>query len=190
MLFWGRHYHAYSSLVSSTPYTLGGASITPTQGLIVLLAGALMAGLTWLIARTRMGRAMRATAENPAIAQLLGVDTHRVIALSFVLGSALAAVAGVMVSLQYGVAHYNMGFMLGLKAFTAAVLGGIGNLPGAMVGGLLLGLIEALGAGYIGDLTGGVLGSHYQDVFAFGVLIAVLVFRPAGLLGENVAERA
>jgi branched-chain amino acid transport system permease protein len=94
------------------------------------------------------------------------------------------------VASNYGIAHYNMGFMLGLKAFTAAVLGGIGNLAGAVVGGLLLGVIEALGAGYIGDLTGGVLGSQYQDVFAFFVLIGVLVLRPAGLLGERVAERA
>jgi branched-chain amino acid transport system permease protein len=105
-------------------------------------------------------------------------------------GSALAAVAGIMVSANYGIVHYYMGSMLGLKAFTAAVLGGIGNLRGAMLGGVLLGLIESLGAGYIGDLTGGFLGSNYQDVFAFFVLIAVLIFRPSGLLGERVAERA
>src|SRR5207244_2560129 len=102
---------------------------------------------------------------------------------------ALAALAGVMVSTHYGIAHYSMGFMLGLKAFTAAVLGGIGNLGGAMLGGVLLGVIEALGAGYIGDLTGGVFGSNYQDVFAFIVLIVVLVFRPSGLMGERVSER-
>jgi branched-chain amino acid transport system permease protein len=95
-----------------------------------------------------------------------------------------------LVSINYSVAHYQMGFMLGLKAFTAAVLGGIGNLAGAMVGGLLLGLIEALGSGYVGDLTGGVFGSNYRDVFAFIVLIVVLIFRPSGLLGERVAERA
>jgi branched-chain amino acid transport system permease protein len=106
------------------------------------------------------------------------------------MGSALAAVAGVMVSANYGLTHYYMGFILGLKAFTAAVLGGIGNLRGAMMGGLLLGLIESLGAGYIGDLTGGFFGSNYQDVFAFFVLVAVLVFRPSGLLGERLAERA
>jgi branched-chain amino acid transport system permease protein len=95
-----------------------------------------------------------------------------------------------MVSAYYGLAHYYMGFSLGLKAFTAAVLGGIGNLGGAMLGGLLLGIIESLGAGYIGSLTGGFLGSNYQDVFAFFVLILVLVFRPSGLLGERIAERA
>jgi branched-chain amino acid transport system permease protein len=95
-----------------------------------------------------------------------------------------------MIGATYSVVHFSMGFLPGLKAFTAAVLGGIGNIPGAMVGGLLLGLIEALGAGYIGDLTGGVLGSHYQDVFAFIILVAVLIFRPQGLLGERVADRA
>jgi len=95
-----------------------------------------------------------------------------------------------MVSAYYGLAHYYMGFLLGLKAFTAAVLGGIGNVAGAMLGGMLLGIIESLGAGYIGPLTGGFLGSHYQDVFAFFVLIVMLVFRPSGLLGERVGERA
>jgi branched-chain amino acid transport system permease protein len=190
MLFWGRNYHAFPPLLPANPHAVLGASITDVQILIMVLAALIMFGLTQLIERTRLGRAMRATAENPAIAQLMGVNINRVIALTFVLGSALGAIAGVMVSANYGIAHYNMGFMLGLKAFTAAVLGGIGNLPGAMLGGLLLGLIEALGAGYIGDLTGGFLGSHYQDVFAFAVLILVLVFRPAGLMGEKVSERA
>ena len=111
---------------------------------------------------------------------------HNVI-FTFVIGD--LAVAGVMVSAYYGIAHYYMGFLLGLKAFTAAVLGGIGNIAGAMLGGLLLGVIESMGAGYIGDLTGGFMGSHYQDVFAFFVLILVLVFRPSGLLGERVGER-
>ena len=133
---------------------------------------------------------MRATAENPEIASLMGVNVNSVIALTFILGAALAAVAGILVSANYSVAHYSMGFILGLKAFTAAVLGGIGNLAGAMLGGLLLGLIESIGAGYIGDLTGGFLGSHYQDVFAFLVLITVLVFRPTGLMGERVADRS
>jgi branched-chain amino acid transport system permease protein len=133
---------------------------------------------------------MRAVAENQHAAQLMGVDINRVISITFMLGSALAAIAGLMISANYGLAHYYMGFLLGLKAFTAAVLGGIGNLRGAMLGGLLLGLIESLGAGYIGDFTGGFLGSNYQDVFAFFVLIAVLVFRPSGLLGERIAERA
>ena len=120
----------------------------------------------------------------------MGVDADKVISLTFALGGALAALAGVMVATNYGNVHFYMGFTPGLKAFTAAVFGGIGNLPGAMLGGLILGLIESLGAGYVGDLTGGVFGSNYQDVFAFAVLILVLIFRPSGLLGERVADRA
>jgi branched-chain amino acid transport system permease protein len=119
----------------------------------------------------------------------MGIDIDRVIGATFVIGAALAAVAGVMVGTYYGIAHYTMGSLLGLKAFCAAVLGGIGNLPGAMLGGFILGIVEALGAGYIGDFTGNWFGSNYQDVFAFIVLILVLVFRPSGLLGERVGER-
>ena len=133
---------------------------------------------------------MRATSQNQVVAGLMGIDINRIIALTFIIGAALGAVAGVMNGTYYGIAHYQMGFVLGLKAFSAAVLGGIGNLGGAMLGGVLLGLIEALGAGYVGDLTGGVFGSNYQDVFAFLVLIAVLVLRPQGLLGERVGDRA
>jgi branched-chain amino acid transport system permease protein len=120
----------------------------------------------------------------------MGVNANQVIAATFAIGAALAAVAGVLVAMNYNIAQFSMGFIPGLKAFTAAVLGGIGNLAGAMIGGLLLGLIESLGAGYIGDLTGDFLGSHYQDIFAFVVLILVLVFRPSGIMGERVADRA
>jgi branched-chain amino acid transport system permease protein len=190
MIIWGRQYHSFPALLPDTPHQIGGAAINDLQILIVLLACAIMGGLLFLVHRTRLGRAMRATSQNPEVAGLMGVNINTVIAVTFVIGSALAAVAGIMVSAYYGIAHYFMGFMLGLKAFTAAVLGGIGNLAGAMLGGLLLGIIESLGAGYIGPLTGGFLGSHYQDVFAFLVLILVLVFRPSGLLGERVAERA
>ena len=190
MLIWGRRYHTVPALIPPTPHTLAGATITNVQILIIVVSSLIMAGLMGLVHFTRLGRAMRATAENPVVAGLMGVNINRIISATFVIGSALAAIAGVLVSSNYGIAHYYMGFVLGLKAFTAAVLGGIGNLPGAMVGGLLLGLIESLGAGYVGDLTGGFLGSHYQDVFAFLVLIMVLVFRPTGLLGERVSERA
>jgi branched-chain amino acid transport system permease protein len=190
MMLWGRSYHAMPQLLPETTFALGGVQITVIQIVIIGVAGLTMAALLVLVNRTRLGRAMRATAENPGIAALMGVDANRIIVLAFMIGAALAALAGMLVASNYGIAHYNMGFMLGLKAFTAAVLGGIGNLAGAVVGGLLLGVIEALGAGYIGDLTGGVLGSQYQDVFAFFVLIGVLVLRPAGLLGERVAERA
>lgn len=190
MLTWGSNYLPFPPLLPSAPHDVFGASITDLQILIVVLAAGLMVALMLLVNRTRLGRAMRATAENPSIAALMGVDVNRIISFTFVLGSALGAVAGVMVSANYSIAHYSMGFMLGLKAFTAAVLGGIGNLAGAMLGGLLLGLIEAFGSGYIGDLTGGVFGSNYRDVFAFMVLILVLVFRPSGLMGEKVSERA
>ena len=190
MMIWGREYHAFPQLINNQSHHVGGAIINDIQIVIIITALGLMAGLMAIVHRTSLGCAMRAVAENQHAAQLMGVDVNRVISVTFMLGSALAAIAGLMVSANYGLAHYYMGFLLGLKAFTAAVLGGIGNLRGAMLGGLLLGLIESLGAGYIGDLTGGVLGSQYQDVFAFFVLIAVLVLRPSGLLGERVAERA
>ena len=190
MILWGRQYHSFPALLPAAPHSFAGATVSELQVFIVLLATAVMAGLAALVHRTRFGRAMRATSQNPEIAGLMGVNINTVISLTFVIGSALAALAGIMVAAYYGVAHYFMGFMLGLKAFTAAVLGGIGNLAGAMLGGLLLGVIESLGAGYIGSLTGGFLGSHYQDVFAFAVLILVLVFRPSGLLGERISERS
>ena len=190
MLVWGRSYFSFPAVFATTTYAVAGAAVTDLQILIVLLAAALMAGLLLVVHRTRLGLAMRATAENAQVAGLMGVDANRVIVAAFLLGAALAAVAGLMVSAYYGIAHYYMGFMFGLKAFTAAVLGGIGNIAGAMLGGLLLGLIESLGAGYIGDLTGDVLGSNYQDVFAFLVLVVVLTIRPSGLLGERVSERS
>jgi branched-chain amino acid transport system permease protein len=190
MLIWGRQYLSFPPILPQGRYEILGAHITNLQIFIIVMSLSVMAGLWVLVERTKLGRAMRATAQSKEVAQLMGVNVDRVISATFIIGSALAAIAGVLVSAYYGLAHYYMGFMLGLKAFSAAVLGGIGNIAGAMLGGLLLGVIEALGAGYIGDLTGGFLGSHYQDVFAFFVLIIVLVFRPSGLLGERVANRA
>ncbi|MCA3218690.1 MAG: branched-chain amino acid ABC transporter permease [Burkholderiales bacterium] len=190
MIIWGRNYMQFPQLLPAAPIEIFGATVTLTKLLIIVLSAVIMVGLMLLVNGTRLGRAMRATAENPRIASLMGVNPNYVIAVTFAIGAALAAVAGVMIAANYAVAHFYMGFMPGLKAFTAAVLGGIGNIPGAMIGGLLLGLIESLGAGYIGTLTGGVLGSHYQDVFAFIVLCAVLILRPSGLLGERVADRA
>ncbi len=189
MMIWGRQYIPFPAILPNEPIQLGSATFMPVQGVIVLLSAVLMGALLLLVHRTKLGRAMRAAAQSPSVARLMGVSVDRVVASTFVIGSILAAVAGVMVSANYGQAHAYMGFMLGLKAFSAAVLGGIGNLAGAVVGGLLLGIIESLGAGYIGDLTGGFLGSQYQDVFAFLVLILVLVFRPSGLLGERSADR-
>jgi branched-chain amino acid transport system permease protein len=190
MMIWGRNYQVFPPLLPSDSIAIGNATITPTQLIIIITSILVMLALVLLINRSKLGRAMRATAENPKVAGLMGVDANKVIVATFAIGAALAALAGVMIAANYSIAHFYMGFMPGLKAFTAAVLGGIGNIYGAMVGGMLLGLIEALGAGYIGDLTGGVLGSHYQDIFAFIVLIVVLIFRPQGIMGERVADRA
>ena len=190
MMIWRPTYKAYPSLLPEDPYDLWGASINVTQIAILAITAVTLAVLMLIVHRTPLGRAMRATAENPRVAQLMGVRPDRVIAATFALGAALAAIAGVMWAANYGTGQHAMGFLPGLKAFTAAVFGGIGNLAGAMVGGILLGLIESLGAGYIGQWTGGVLGSQYQDIFAFLVLILVLTLRPQGLLGERVADRA
>jgi branched-chain amino acid transport system permease protein len=211
LLVWSRNVMAFPQIIQSETYTVAGAAVTSVQLAIVVMCVAIMGGLAYLVYRTRLGTAMRATAQNPQVAGLMGIDANRVIAATFVIGAALAAVAGVMVGTYYGIAQYTMGSILGLKAFAAAVLGGIGNIPGAMLGGVLLGVVEALGAGYIGDLTdlcsygwlAGLLdercanhghfilfGSNYQDVFAFVVLILVLVLRPSGLLGERVGDRA
>ncbi len=190
MIIWKPNPIVFPDLLPTKPIEIGPALLAPKQMLILVVSAVLMIGLLLLVNRTKLGRAMRATAENPRIAGLMGVNANQVIAVTFAIGASLAAVAGVLVAMNYNIAQFSMGFIPGLKAFTAAVLGGIGNLGGAVLGGLLLGIIESLGAGYIGDLTGGFLGSNYQDIFAFVVLILVLVFRPSGLMGERVADRA
>ena len=190
MIIWKPNYKPYPTLLPRTPFEIGGAVITPTQVLILGMTAVSLVVLMWLVNYTKLGRAMRATAENPRVAALMGVKPDVVISATFVIGAVLAAIAGVMLAANYGTVQHTMGFLPGLKAFTAAVFGGIGNLGGAVLGGILLGLIESLGAGYIGQLTGGVLGSHYSDIFAFIVLIIVLTLRPSGLLGERVADRA
>jgi len=190
MMIWGRSPISFPQVMPSDPIHIMGALISPTQVMLLVLAAISMIGLLLLVEKTKMGRAMRATAENPRVAGLMGVDANKVIVATFAIGAALAAVAGVMWGATYASAQFAMGFIPGLKAFSAAVLGGIGNIYGAMVGGLLLGIIEALGAGYIGDLTGDFLGSQYQDIFAFIVLIIVLTLRPSGIMGERVADRA
>jgi branched-chain amino acid transport system permease protein len=190
MIIWKPNYKPFPTLLPSTPMDFAGAVITPTQVLILGMTAVSLALLMWLVNFTKLGRAMRATAENPNVAALMGVKPDVVISATFVIGAVLAATAGVMWAANYGTVQHAMGFLPGLKAFTAAVFGGIGNLAGAVVGGILLGLIESLGAGYIGALTGGVLGSHYSDIFAFVVLIIVLTLRPSGLLGERVVDRS
>lgn len=215
LLIWGRNYISFPQIVPTQTYHLGAtessAAITNVQIAIITLSIAMMGGLLTLIYKTRIGIAMRATSQNQQVAGLMGINVNSVISFTFIVGAALGAVAGVMVGSYYGIAHYQMGFLLGLKAFSAAVLGGIGNLGGAVLGGILIGLIEALGSGYMGDVTNvctldkflpgftamceansnaSIFGSDYKDVYAFFVLILVLVFRPSGLLGERVSDRA
>ncbi len=189
-MIWKPNPKPFPLLLPTDPIDLGGPVITVTQCLILGLTVVILSALMYLVNYTKLGRAMRATAENPRVAGLMGVKPDFIISTTFVIGAALAAVAGLMWAANFGTVQHSMGFMPGLKAFTAAVLGGIGNLAGAVLGGVLLGLIESIGAGYLGDLTGGVLGSHYADIFAFVALILVLTLRPSGLLGERVADRA
>ena len=190
MIIWKPNYKPYPTFLSSTPLSIGAAVITQTQIMILIVTVLCLIALMYLVHRTSLGRAMRATAENPRVAALMGVRPDLVISATFIIGAVLAAIAGVMWASNYGTIQHTMGFLPGLKAFTAAVFGGIGNLEGAVVGGILLGLIESIGSGYRGELTGGVLGSQYSDIFAFIVLIGVLTLRPSGLLGEQTAERA
>ena len=183
VLIWKSNPRSFPEVLSHDPIEVMGASVTGVQIAIIVLALVIMFALLLLVEKTKLGRAMRAVAMNQQVASLMGVNANRVISLTFVLGSALAAIAGVMWAANYGLATPTMGFTPGLKAFTAAVVGGIGNLTGAMVGGLLLGLIESLGTGYL-------VPSEYRDVFAFLALVLVLILRPSGLMGERVAERA
>ncbi len=190
MMIWKPVPKSYPTLLPGDPVNLGGAVISVTQIFILGTTVVVLSALMWMVNKTSLGRAMRATAENPRVAGLMGIKPDVVISATFIIGAMLAAIAGVMWASNYGTVQHAMGFMPGLKAFVAAVFGGIGNLAGAVVGGVSLGLIESLGAGYLGQLTGGFLGSQYTDIFAFIVLAFVLTLRPSGLLGERVADRA
>ncbi|MBI2200148.1 MAG: branched-chain amino acid ABC transporter permease [Candidatus Rokubacteria bacterium] len=161
------------------------------KSLVVIVASLLMLwGLHALVNRTKIGKAIRAVAEDQATASLMGINVNRMISLTFLIGGAMGGAAGVLFGVQYSLVNPYTGFIPGLKAFTAAVLGGIGNIPGAMLGGLVLGLLEAFAASYLSLLTGGAFGAEYKDIFAFSILILILIFRPKGLLGEVVRERA
>jgi branched-chain amino acid transport system permease protein len=190
MIIWKPNPKSYPSMLPTEPFQFGGAVISVTQVTILATTAITLALLMWLVNHTNLGRAMRATAENPRVAALMGIKPDMVISATFIIGAMLAAIAGVMWASNYGTVQHTMGFMPGLKSFVAAVMGGIGNLAGAVLGGIVLGLIESLGAGYLGKLTGGVLGSQYSDIFAFVMLALVLTLRPSGLLGERVADRA
>jgi branched-chain amino acid transport system permease protein len=166
---------------ASNNLVLGGVVVTPLDLFIVVLCVLLMAGLYLFVQKSRLGKAMRATSQDRTMAGLVGISVDRVISVTFVIGSVLAAVAGLLLALYTTQAKFDMGFMAGMKAFTAAVLGGIGNLRGAMLGGILLGLAESVGIQ--------VLGADYKEVYAFVVLLAVLIVRPRGIMGERVAEK-
>jgi branched-chain amino acid transport system permease protein len=179
MLAWGAEFRVYPELPSRV-WTVGGARVTLIQVLILVSALVLMVALHLFVQNTRLGKAMRATSVDHDTARLMGINVDRIIAVTFFIGSVLGAASGVMVGLYYRQISFFMGYVYGLKAFTAAVLGGIGNIPGAMLGGLLLGVLEAVGAA--------LFPAEWKDVIAFGVLITVLIFKPRGLLGERVAQ--
>ena len=181
LLIFGPGFNTYPQLIGSAGFMIDGARITDIQVGIIILSFLLMAALHLFVHHTFIGTAMRALAVDRDAARLMGINVERVIQITFFLGSSLAAVAGVMEGLYYTEINFFMGFVVGLRAFTAAVLGGIGNIPGAMAGGLLIGLLEAFSAGYI--------SSRWTDVIVFLVLIGTLVIKPTGLFGERVVER-
>ena len=163
--------------------------VIPVKSMLVIgTALATLGGLHFFVNRTRLGMAIRAVAQDPDTASLMGVPVNRVIALTFFVGGSLGGLAGVLFGIHYSLVNPYSGFIPGMKAFTAAVLGGIGNIPGAMVGGMMLGLLEAFAASYLSLMTDGAFGAEYKDVVAFLVLILILIFRPKGLLGETVRE--
>jgi branched-chain amino acid transport system permease protein len=168
------------SISQGGAFSIGGAVVKPIQVVIVILCVMTMVSLHQFMQRSRLGLAMRAVAENPRNAQLAGIDPDRTILLTFMIASSLAAVAGLAMALYYGVVKYDMGFAPGIKGFTAAILGGVGNIQGGVLGGILIGLVETLGAGYI--------SSTYRDLLTFVILVLVLVFKPSGLLGTRLAE--
>jgi branched-chain amino acid transport system permease protein len=181
LLIFGANIDAYPPLISSAGLQVGAVRASYGQMFFFFISIALMVLLYLFVQYTTIGTAMRALAVDHDAARLMGIDVDRVIAIAFVLAAIMAAAAGVMIGLYYTQINFFLGFILGLRAFTAAVLGGIGNIPGAMAGGLLIGLLESYCAGY--------LSSRWQDVFVFGVLITVLIIKPTGLFGERVAER-
>ena len=180
----GKNPQFFPRLVSGGTFQFGGVTVAWTSVFTVVTAVVLMLALEAFVNRTRLGKAMRATAQDAETAKLMGIDTNKTIVVAFALGGALAGVAGVIQGVRFTQIDFRIGFLAGIKAFTAAVLGGIGNIRGAMLGGLVIGMVEALATEYIPQ------GSAWKDVWAFVVLILVLTVRPQGLLGERVAVRA
>lgn len=182
MLSQGATDKVFPTIIKAEGFTLFNARITYLQIFILIVSVLMMGGLHLFVMKTKLGKAMRATSQDRKMASLLGIDADWVISITFMIGSALAAAAGVMVAMYYGLVNYFIGYVAGIKAFTAAVLGGIGSIPGAMFGGLILGLMEAFGASYI--------SSEYKDAFAFALLIIILILRPEGLFGRQVGEKS
>ena len=179
---WGAQINAYPpSMLPSSGVSVAGVHVSFVQIILFLVSLALMGGLLAFVQRTTLGTAMRALAQDHDAARLMGINVDQVIRIAFVVGAMLAAASGVMLGLYYVQITFTMGFLLGLRAFTAAVLGGIGNIPGAMVGGMIIGLLQSYTTGYI--------SGKWQDVIVFAVLIAVLVVKPTGIFGERVADR-
>lgn len=181
MLIFGPTDKPFPNLIPVEKFSIGAITLTNLQILIAVVSLVLMIGLQLFIKLTRTGKAMRALADDREAASLVGIDTNRIIAIAFIIGSALAGAGGVMFGMYYHTINFHDGYLAGLKAFTAAVFGGIGNIPGAMIGGLLLGILEGIGAGY--------LSSEWKNVFAFLILILILLFRPTGLLGSRVVKK-
>jgi len=181
MLTQGAKEKIFPQIINFGSFTIGGATVSWVQVMILAISAVLMVCLHFFINNTRLGTAMRATAQDKEMAQLVGININRVISITFIIGSILAAAAGVMISMYYTRVYFMDGYIAGMKAFTAAVLGGIGNIPGAMLGGLCLGIVESFGAGYI--------SSEYKDVFSFGILVLILILKPSGLLGEELKEK-
>jgi branched-chain amino acid transport system permease protein len=188
IIIYGPQPMTFPALIPPIAFKVAGANITLIQIVILASSALLMLALNRFVHRSRLGIQIRAVAENRRMALLIGIDIDKIIALIFFLGGALGAVAGMLYGAYYGVIQFSMGLLVGLKAFTAAILGGIGSITGAVLGAYLLAALEVWGSGVLPILTNDVVGSEYKDVFAFVVLIGVLVFRPAGLLGQTVSE--
>jgi branched-chain amino acid transport system permease protein len=188
MLVGGRRPLIYPSFLPRGVIEVGGAIVTYKQIAILVVALVLMVGLELVVNRTSLGVRIRAVAESVETASLVGINPNVPISLIFFVGPGLGAVAGILYASYYGVATFSMGFILGMKAFTAAILGGIGSITGAVLGGFLLGAIETFATAWMPLLTNGIVGTEYRDIFAFTVLVLILLFRPAGLLGEHVSE--
>ena len=180
-IIWGSETRPFHISLPVHTFTIGGISVSSTQALVIVLSGILMVVLHYIVNHTKMGVAMRATSHNINTARLMGINTDKIISFTFGIGSVLACLAGIFVGVYYDAVYPTMGYAAGLKAFSAAILGGIGSIPGAMLGGFVIGIVENLGAAYISN--------GYRDAFAFGILILVLIIRPSGILGKKAIEK-